>query len=230
MYSEKFQRFIDIWLKEYALNKTIEEKKSIDKDGNPIPWYTYPAIEYLSQFDYSQKKVFEFGVGYSSLYWAKRAKSVISIEDNQEYYKRWTTEFNEDNLEIKWRDEGNAYEDAIFEDEEKYDVIIIDGKRRAECAEVAVKKISDNGFIILDDADRINVSHEYVNAVEALKKGNFLQVDFYGFCPMNNFSKTTSIFFQRSFNFAIKSDVQPANGIGNLWAMERRARKQLFKR
>ncbi|MFI3241398.1 MAG: SAM-dependent methyltransferase [Alphaproteobacteria bacterium] len=229
MYSLKFQRFIEIWQKEFGIEKTIEEKKSIDKDDNPIPWYTYPAIEYLSQFDYSDKKVFEFGVGYSSLFWANRAKKVISIEDNPSYFERWTTEFKKENLDIRWRDEGEIYENAIFEDEDKYDVIIIDGKRRFPCAEVALKKISNNGFIILDDSDRVNTSHEYVNAINTLKQGNFLQVDFYGFCPMNNFSKTTTLFMQKDFDFKTIDTVQPTNGIGNLWAMERAKRKAFFK-
>ena len=57
MYSEKFQIFIDMWRKEFAIEKTIDEKVCVDKEGNPLPWYTYPAIEYLAQFDYSQKMI-----------------------------------------------------------------------------------------------------------------------------------------------------------------------------
>lgn len=57
MYSDKFNKFIEMWRQEYAIERTIDEKVCIDKDGNPIPWYTYPAIEYLSQFDYGDKKV-----------------------------------------------------------------------------------------------------------------------------------------------------------------------------
>lgn len=50
-----------MWQKEFAIERTINEKICIDRDGNPIPWYTYPAIEYLSQFDVTDKDVFEFG-------------------------------------------------------------------------------------------------------------------------------------------------------------------------
>ena len=48
MYSEKFLKFIEMWQKDFAIERTIDEKVCVDKDGNPIPWYTYPAIEYLS--------------------------------------------------------------------------------------------------------------------------------------------------------------------------------------
>lgn len=229
MYSKKFQKVIDVWAKEYALEKSIDEKICADKDGNPLPWYTYPAIEYLLQFDYGDKNIFEYGCGYSSAFWASRAQTVTSIEDNQSYFERWKNEFHMQNLEIRWRDEGKIYEQAIFEDETIYDVIVIDGKRREECAQAAVQKLADGGMIILDDSDRINTSLEYVHAVEILKQANLLQVDFYGFCPMNNYTKTTSLFFSRNFDFKSKHDVQPINGWGNLWSLSRRERKERYK-
>lgn len=230
MYSEKFLRFIEMWEKEYAVARTIEEKICEDKDGNPIPWYTYPAIEYLRQFDYSEKKIFEYGCGYSSPFWARRAEKVVSIEDNPTYFSKWKACFSEKNLDIRWRDEGEIYENAIFEDDEFYDVIVIDGKRRTECAATAVQKLADGGMIILDDSDRINTSLEYVNAVNHLKKANLIQVDFYGFCPMNVYTKTTSLFLSRNFNFNSLYAVQPVNGIGNLWSMGRRERKDFYKK
>ena len=229
MYSEKFLKFIEMWQKDFAIERTIDEKVCIDRDGNPIPWYTYPAIEYLSQFDYSQKEIFEFGCGNSSLFWANRAQFVTSIEDNTVWYEKWKKEFHKDNLDIRWRDEGEDYYNAVFEDKKKYDVIIIDGKRRADCAQTAIKALNFGGLIILDDSDRINTSLEYRNAVSALKSADLLQVDFYGFCPMNNYTKTTSVFFSRNFNFVSKYEVQPINGLGNLWSMERKKRKALFK-
>lgn len=229
MFSEKFTKFIEMWQNEYAIDQTMDEKICIDRDGNPIPWYTYPAIEYLSQLDYSDKKVFEFGCANSSLFWAKRAKQVISIEDNPSWFEKWTSEFKEPNLDIRWRDEGEGYYNAIFEDNEQYDVIIVDGKRRADCARTALEKMAPNGMIILDDSDRINTSQEYIDAVNNLKKGNLIQIDFYGFCPMNNYTKTTSIFLSRDFDFKSIHEVQPINGWGNLWSMQRCKRKQFFK-
>ena len=230
MYSDKFQTFIDMWREEFAIEKSIDEKVCLDKNGDPIPWYTYPAIEYLSQFDYSSKKVLEYGCGYSSLFWAKRAKQVVSIEDNRQWYEKWCAEFKKDNLDIRWRDEGEIYEMAAFEDSQKYDVIVIDGKRRWQCAEAAVKALEQGGMIILDDSDRINTSEEYVKAVEILRQADLLQVDFYGFCPMNNYTKTTSVFFCRDFRFESLYKVQPVNGWGNLWSKSRKDRKEFYKK
>jgi len=229
MYSEKFLKFIEMWQKEFAIERSIDEKVCIDKDGNPIPWYTYPAIEYLSQFDYSQKEIFEFGCGYSSMFWANRAKKVTSIEDNINWFSKWQNEFKHENLDMRWRDEGEGYFNAIFEDHKKYDVIVVDGKRRADCARTALKCLNNGGMIILDDSDRINTSKEYVNAVNELKKGDLIHVVFDGFCPMSSYTKTTSLFLSRDFNFKSLYTIQPINGLGNLWSMGRKHRKEFFK-
>ena len=121
-------------------------------------------------------------------------------------------------------------ENTIFEDKLKYDVIIIDGKRRAPCAEAAVRALADGGMVVLDDSDRINASEEYVEAVRTLRAKGLLQVDFYGFCPMNVYSKTTSLFLSRHFDFKILGKVQPANGWGNLWSKSRKERKAYYKK
>ncbi len=229
-YSERFEKFIEIWQNEFAIERSMDEKLCADKNGQPLPWYTYPAIEYLSQFDYRDKKVFEFGCGYSSSFWAGRAKLVRSVEDNQEWFARWKNEFSANNLDILLREESPVYEGAINETSEVYDVIVIDGKRREKCAAVAVEKLVEGGVVILDDSDRVNTSREYVQAVEILREANLIQIDFYGFCPMNNYTKTTSLFLSRDFNFRSRYDVQPINGIGNLWGLGRSKRKEFFKK
>ena len=228
MYSNKFKTFIQIWQKDFAIERTIDERVCLDKDGHPLLWYTYPAIEYLRQFDYKEKKIFEFGCGMSSLFWAMRAKKVVSVEDNPEWFAKWQKEFNMPNLEVRCRSSDNLYERAVFEDEDRYDVIVVDGKRRAACCEAAVRKLADGGMIILDDSDRVNTSAEYAAAIAALQRNNLLQVDFYGFCPMNNYTKTTSLFLRRDFDFKT-SGVQPANGWGNLWSMSRKKRKMFYR-
>lgn len=218
-----------MWQEEYAVERSIDEQTCIDKDGNPIPWYTYPAIEYLSQFDYADKRVFEFGCGNSSKFWAARAKQVVSVEDNSEWFAKWQHELQAPNQQVLLRPEGETYENAILEQEVMFDVIIVDGKRRAECCAQAVQKLNTGGFIVLDDSDRVNTSEEYRRGIEILRAANLLQVDFFGCCPMNNYSKTTSLFLSRDFNFKTKQEIQPYNGIGNLWGMGRKKRKEFIK-
>ena len=228
-YSKRFLQFIRIWQEDFGIESSIDSYLCEDKDGNPLPWYTYPAIEYLVQFDYSEKRVFEFGCGYSSLFWANRAHSVIGIENNTQWFVKWQHYFHRPNLSIRFIPEDKLYSQAILDENGMFDVIIIDGRCRCDCVRSAITKLAPNGFIILDDSDRTNTSKEYSEAIKTLKENNLLQVDFYGFCPMNNYPKATSIFFSRNFNFSTLSPVQPINGIGNLWGKSRKARKEFYK-
>jgi hypothetical protein len=54
----------------------------VDASGDPLPWITYPAIDFLSQFDFSEASVFEWGSGFSTLWWSKRCKQIASVESN----------------------------------------------------------------------------------------------------------------------------------------------------
>lgn len=74
--------------KTYNQYQSIVKWSCIDRFNNPIPWYSYPAIEFLSQFEYASKAVLEWGSGNSSLFWANRAKSVVSIEHDKEWFSK----------------------------------------------------------------------------------------------------------------------------------------------
>ena len=180
----------------------------INSDGQPIPWYSYPALEYLDQIDFSDKTVFEWGAGYSSLYWARVAKRVTSIEDDM----GWFQKLEEDrpcNLTIHLIQNKRQYINAIAATGPKYDVIIIDGSYRYGCACIAPRYLAGGGgLIVLDNSDW------YPESAKALRSADLLQVDMTGFAPRNNWTQTTSLFFDRSFRMSSKEQRQPRHGIG----------------
>ena len=125
----------------YGIERSIREQMSIDKDGCPLPWYTYPAIEYLKQLDFSTKTVYEFGCGNSSLFWSENAKSVISVEEDEAWYKSRIG--SRENLSLKLRKPGKDYYDSILEEKENFDVIIVDGNYdRDKCCEMPSKSLA----------------------------------------------------------------------------------------
>jgi hypothetical protein len=63
-------------------------KLPIDVNGNPLPWMNYPFIDFLSKRLYPEMEIFEYGAGYSSLYFANRVGKVISVEYNKEWYDK----------------------------------------------------------------------------------------------------------------------------------------------
>ncbi len=70
----------------YGQWTTIRDWDCKDSAGAPIPWYTYPAIEYLMHLDLSDMSVFEFGSGKSTIWWAGNALKVHSVEDDSTWF------------------------------------------------------------------------------------------------------------------------------------------------
>ena len=53
--------------------------RAADSEGNSIPWYTYPMIDFLKHKEYTGRAVLEFGAGQSTHWWAHaRRKSFRS--------------------------------------------------------------------------------------------------------------------------------------------------------
>lgn len=187
----------------YGQYKTIRRWDCTNEVSGKIPWYTYPAIEYLDNIDFSDKVVFEYGSGNSSAYWAKKAKFVYSIEHNKEWYEKITPQTLPNQI-IQLCESQEEYLAAIENIPEKIDVIIIDGMYREECSKIASNFLAPNGIIILDNADWYKETSKYLR--ESL---DLLEVDFHGFGPINAYTWTTSIFFTRSARPRPLNNTQP---------------------
>lgn len=194
---------------EYGQWNSIKRNMCVDAQKNPIPWYTYPAIEYLKQFDMRDKTIFEFGSGNSSLFWAQRAKEIISVEDNLKWYEIVCSNKLE-NQEIILEEQKEGYISHILTLNDQFDLIVIDGKHRYDCSKNAVKCLRDGGMIILDNSDWFPKTSKY------LRDKDLIEVDFSGFGPINNYTWTTSIYLTRNFGFTTTNSIQPLHSIGSI--------------
>jgi hypothetical protein len=194
---------------EYGHQKSVRLGKPVDTALNPIPWYTYPAIEYLKQFDFSNKSIFEYGSGNSSIFWSSLANSVTSIETDSLWFEV-INRIKPHNLKIYLKEKKIEYVNSIIENNRLYDVIVIDGSFRYDCAKVASKLLTVDGFIILDDSER------YPEICSILRKNDLIQVDFFGLSPIVYYTKTTSLFLKRQFRLQISLDKLPYFSIGSL--------------
>lgn len=193
---------------QYGQRKSISAWKCIDKEGNAIPWYTYPMIEYLAGLDFSGSKILEFGSGASSIWWAKRAKTVLAVEHDKEWFA--TSAGNSGaNLKITLAENESDYLAAAIG--VRFDVVIIDGIHRHRCAESISDILATDGLVILDNSDWHPETARYLR-----EKHDFLQVDFHGFGPINNYTWTTSLFFSRTFRCRPLGDHLPGYSIGAL--------------
>lgn len=182
--------------------------KPVDSDGQPIPWFTYPAIQFLDQLDLSRKAVFEWGSGNSSRYFAPRCASISSVESSPDWHAGLEKDLQPNQrLALKT---GDDYVNHILETDTHYDVVVIDGDLRVRCAEVATQRLNPDGLVIVDNADW------FAPACEKLRNAGLIQVDFHGFGPVNEYTWCTSLFFTRGYSFSPLADRQPSASIGGL--------------
>jgi hypothetical protein len=183
----------------------------LDGRRNPQPWYTYPALEYLKQLDFSDKVVFEYGCGHSTLFWARRAARVVSVEHNPAWYDRVRPLLPE-TCELLLEQESDSYAKTAGRFSQRFDVIVIDGlvtgRTRLKCARAAVLALRPGGMIILDNSNWLPESSRY------LRESGLLEVDMTGFAPINAYTCTTSFYFHRAFDFQPLEDRQPIAGVG----------------
>lgn len=173
----------------YGQWKSIKYFSSVDKGGAPIPWYTYPTIEFLSHLDFSSFKIFEYGSGNSTLWWASRSRQVTSVEDDELWFKKIKRLNKEQNIEYRLEKDPQKYFTMATNN---FEVFIVDGKYRRECINHIVNlEVEGRGrgvMIILDNSDK------YPNTLKFLQeKLGWIQIDFHGYGPINSYTWTTSI-------------------------------------
>lgn len=155
-------------------------------DGEPLPWFTYPAIEYLMQFNFSDKRVFEYGAGNSSLFWAARAREVVAVESDRQWFNRISS-ICPSNLHLGFHVDKDDYVSFLTRQEGKFDVIVIDGQWRNACAAICDTYLNGNGMVIIDNSDR------HYKGCDLLREKGYFQIDFNGFSPINRYASTTSL-------------------------------------
>jgi hypothetical protein len=193
-------------LLEFDYGHLASKIKQVAIDGNnePIPWFTYPSIEYFRQLDLTDKIMLEWGAGNSSLFFSKKVKKLYSIEHNKEWYEQ--VENNKiDNQILVYADSDYAKKPKDFNI--FFDIILIDGIKREDCSIVARSLIAKGGVIILDNSDR------HPDIAKYFRDKGFIEVDFHGLGPINDYAWTTSIFMDRNISFNPLT-IQPTIPIG----------------
>ncbi|WP_097147215.1 SAM-dependent methyltransferase [Pseudooceanicola antarcticus] len=147
-----------------------------------VPWWSYDAIErveaFLAERD-GAARVFEYGAGAGTIWLARRAAHVTSIE----HHAGWGYQvqglvqrldglapvdlrlvFPDSSLSEaseyiagRTREEGNSfrgYARSIETDGESYDLIVIGGRARIGCLKHAVPRLAPGGMIVFRNTQR----------------------------------------------------------------------------
>lgn len=161
------------WRKEFEAFGIIESQlrnEPVDSNGQPLPWLSMPAIALLEARAPSGLSVLEYGSGNSTRWWARRAARVVAIEHDAAFHARLAPRLpgNVTSLLVPETPDG-AYERAPARFGRVFDVIVIDGARRLECARTCLPLLKEDGVIIFDNTDM----KEYAPGLDYLRQQGF---------------------------------------------------------
>jgi len=182
------------YLKKEGWTKSMIKKMPIDKNGNEIPWFTYSAIHFLTPRLTKDLSVFEYGSGNSTIWFSKYCKTIVSTEHNENWYNMMKPKFdNFLNINYILKDTQNAdYQKEILNYSNEFEIIIIDGRERVDCAKNSLLALKENGVVIWDNSDR----DEYKEGYDFLLNNGFKRLDFWSLGPINPYAWCTSFFYK----------------------------------
>lgn len=154
------------YLRRCITHNVINGKTPLDLE---LPWFSYAAIDFLERFLQPPMTVAEYGSGGSTLFFARRAQSVFSVENDPRWYELVTRRLEEKRLRnarlklcpFDFRNpvgfEQSAYLHALPDD--RFDVVVVDGSEewtqvRPVCFQEAERRIRPGGIIVVDDSWR----------------------------------------------------------------------------
>ncbi|MGI5215893.1 hypothetical protein [Plantactinospora sp. CA-290183] len=189
-------------LRAQGWHRSLGAGAPVDAAGGPRPWLTYPAVDWLERALTPRARVFEYGAGASTSWFARpgRVKEIVSVEHDPGWFARLPQPPNGRILHVPcvgtwWEtDEPAPYVRAIA-DGAPWDVVVIDGMGRNTCARAAVDHLSATGLVVLDDTD--NPASRPAQAV--LTDRGLGRLDFWGLKPGMPTRLCTSV-FSRDFN------------------------------
>lgn len=179
----------DSYLVSTGWARSRRERAPVDRNGEPLPWYTLPAIRFLEPRVRPHFRVFEFGAGNSTRWWAERVAEVRAVEHDSAWVERLRPLLNGCAV-LEHRPVNSSF--YPLPDGGPYHIIVIDGRRRLECARNAVAALAPDGVIVWDNSER----ERYAAGLRHLDDAGFARIDFWGVVPGNVKEVATSIFYR----------------------------------
>jgi len=194
----KFLLLLKLGRKQEYIHQTgwfnsAKTRQSVNKNGQPLAWFTYPFINFITPRLSKNITVYEYGSGNGTLWWAKHVKHVTAMEHHQGWAEKISKNApnNVTILQADLAPQGN-YASAINQSNKKYDIIVVDGRERVNCAINAASALSKKGVIIWDNSER----EHYIQGMEELAKNGFKRLDFWGMVAINSTISCTTVFYR----------------------------------
>ena len=181
------------YIRETGWLNSLKKGYPCDKAGNMLPWMNYAIINFLNKRLHKDLTLFEYGSGYSTMFYAGLVAQVTSLEYDQEWLEKMK-DMVPDNVELLYikNDIDGDYCRAIETTNKKFDVVIVDGRDRVNCVKVGLHHLSDRGVLVLDDSHR----EKYAAAIEYAVSQGFRVLDFEGMKPTKYAIDKSTLFYR----------------------------------
>ena len=146
-------------------------------------------------------RVFEYGSGPSTLWWAARAATVTAVVHEHKLVERLTPSLppNASLVEVPFAAGDPGYARAPREAGDLFDVIAVGGRDRGTCAVECLPALRDDGVVVLNHSNR----RQYVPAHEALAAKGFRRIELTGHGPVDGSTWRTTVFYRPANCFGI---------------------------
>lgn len=196
-------RFLKLWWKadgffqHTGLKRSYAENRPVDAAGAPLPWFNYALIHLLDERLAPAHRVFEYGSGYSTLWFASRTARVESVEHDAAWRQILEPSLPP-NARVRACEPGIHYQQAAersANEDGAFDLILVDGLDRELCLPHAARALTSGGVIVLDDSHRT----AYRPAIDELTTLGFRELRWFGVKP-NSLIEAQTLLLYRDHN------------------------------
>lgn len=99
--------------------ESCKRELPVNATGQPLPWWTYPAIEFMNTIVKPDFRVFEYGGGHSTLWWSRLVARVTTIDHDRQWVDKITPSLNPPH-EMRCIGAGEPHRDGAGELAESY--------------------------------------------------------------------------------------------------------------
>lgn len=132
-----------------------------------LPWISYPALRFLQGVVKPGMRVFEWGSGGSTVFFARKGCRVTSVESSEFWHDRLKGGLHvispeqRSNIDLRFiRADPQEYPQGLDAyvasvlDGGPWDFVLVDGWERVRCAETAQQALAPDGILVFDNSDQ----------------------------------------------------------------------------
>jgi len=157
-----------------------------------LPWLTFDAIRAIDKHLVPGSRLFEYGSGHSTLYWAQRGVWVHSMEDHAGWFEMARSKLAAlPNAKVSFATDEQGYVHGIDAVEGDFDVVLVDGAFRMACIEAALPRVRPGGLLVVDNTDW----HWFAN-VDSRVPRSWRKTVFQGCAPFIGYPSQTTVWIR----------------------------------